>query len=67
LSHVTQHWAGLGLVALSLAVLPANVQMFLNAQVDGVSATWLALLLLRLPLQLLLIWWIWHATRARCV
>ena len=57
--------AGLGLILLSLAVLPANVQMLLNALADGTATIWLVLLALRLPLQLLLIYWIWRATQAR--
>jgi len=57
--------AGLGLILLSLAVLPANVQMLLNALADGTATIWLVLLALRLPLQLLLIYWIWRATQTR--
>ena len=60
-----RRWAGIGLILLSLAVLPANVQMLLNALADGTAMVWLVLLLLRLPLQLLLIYWIWRATQAR--
>jgi len=56
--------AGIGLILLSLAVLPANVQMLLNAQADGSALGWQMLLVLRLPLQLLLIYWIWRATLA---
>ena len=55
--------AGIGLILLSLAVLPANVQMWLNAQVAGSALGWQVVLLLRLPLQLLLIYWIWRATQ----
>ena len=55
--------AGLGLIALCLAVLPANVQMLLNAQADNASTGWLALLWLRLPLQGLLIVWIWRVSQ----
>jgi len=63
--HATRRWAGYGLIALCLAVLPANVQMLLNAQAAHASALWLTLLCVRLPLQILLIGWIWHATRSR--
>jgi uncharacterized membrane protein len=63
--HATRRWAGFGLIALCLAVLPANVQMLLNAQAAHASTLWLTLLWLRLPLQILLIAWIWHATRSR--
>lgn len=61
--HRTRRWAGYGLIALCLAVLPANVQMLLNAQTAGASAGSLTLLWVRLPLQFLLIAWIWRATR----
>lgn len=57
--------AGLGLILLSLAVLPANVQMLLNAQAEGVGGGGLVLLVLRLPLQFLLIYWIWRATQPK--
>lgn len=63
----TRRWAGFGLIALCLAVLPANVQMLLDAQTAGASARWLALLWLRLPLQFLLIGWIGRATRGGAV
>ena len=59
----TRRWAGYGLIALCLAVLPANVQMLLDARAAGASTLWQALLRLRLPLQCLLIAWIWRATR----
>lgn len=58
----TRRIAGWGLIALSIAVLPANLQMALNYQQAGAPAWQLALLWLRLPLQGLLIWWIWRAT-----
>jgi uncharacterized membrane protein len=60
---IVRRWAGYGLILLSLAVLPANVQMLLNALTDGTASIWLVLLGLRLPLQLLLIYWIWRATQ----
>ena len=62
----TRRWAGGGLIALCVAVLPANVQMLLDARAAGASSLWLALLWLRLPLQLLLVAWIWRATRRAC-
>ncbi len=55
--------AGMGLILLSLAVLPANVQMLLNALADGTALLGVVLLVLRLPLQFLLIYWIWRATQ----
>ncbi|MEO8999169.1 MAG: hypothetical protein ABI227_13790 [Rhodanobacter sp.] len=63
--HATRRWAGYGLIALCLAVLPANVQMLLSAQAAHASGVWLTLLWVRLPLQILLIAWIWYATRSR--
>lgn len=65
--HATRRWAGYGLIALCLAVLPANVQMLLDAQSSGASAAWQGLLWIRLPLQLVLIAWIWAATREDAV
>lgn len=59
----TRRWAGFGLIALSLAVLPANLQWLLDAHAAGEALWKQALLLLRLPLQMPLIWWIWRATR----
>ncbi len=58
-----RRWAGFGLILLSLAVLPANVQMLLNAHAARSVLVWQVLLVLRLPLQLLLIYWIWRATQ----
>jgi len=63
----TRRLAGIGLIALSLAVLPANVQMLLNAHAADAGMWWQAVLVVRLPLQLLLIYWIWTATRPRVV
>ena len=55
--------AGLGLVLLSIAVLPANVQMLQDGLHAGRPGWQIALLTLRLPLQLALIWWIWRVTQ----
>lgn len=63
LCHRTRRLAGLGLILLSLAVLPANMQMLANAHAANKALWWQVLLLLRLPLQGLLIMWIWKATR----
>ena len=59
--------AGIGLISLSIAVLPANVQMLLNALALAKPFWILALLGLRLPLQLLLIIAIWRLTQPRPV
>ena len=59
---LTRRIAGWGLIALLVAVFPANVQMLLDARAE--AAWWMqVLLVLRLPLQPLLIWWVWRATR----
>ena len=53
--------AGWGLLALLVAVFPANVQMLQSARASGAAAWWQALLWLRLPLQGVLMWWVWRA------
>ncbi|MBR9990565.1 MAG: DoxX family protein [Gemmatimonadetes bacterium] len=56
-------WAGIGLIALLIAVFPANLYMALAPERAGfgIAAVWLWL---RLPLQLVVIAWVWWATRA---
>lgn len=61
----TRRWAGWGLLALCVAVLPANVQMLLDAIAVARPAWIIALLVARLPLQLLLMWWIGLAAGLR--
>ena len=58
----TRSSAGIGLILLCIAVLPANVQMLINAMAEDKAGWMIALLWLRLPLQALLIWWIWRVT-----
>jgi uncharacterized membrane protein len=60
-----RRWAGIGLVLLLLAVWPANVQMWMNARAAHQSTGAQALLLLRLPMQIVLILWVWRASRPR--
>ena len=61
----TRRAAALGLVALLAAVFPANVQMLANA-VAGAKPAWqVALLGLRLPLQLVLMYAIWRTAGRR--
>ncbi len=57
--------AGIGLVLLLIAVWPANLQMLIDAYAEHKPSWWLALLWARLPLQILLIWWVWRASHAR--
>lgn len=53
--------AGWGLIALLVAVFPANVQMSIDAHARHASRAAQAVLALRLPLQAVLIWWVWRA------
>ena len=57
--------AGWGLIALLFAVFPANVQMLLNARGAHASASTMAVLVARLPLQVLLVYWVFRATVQR--
>jgi uncharacterized membrane protein len=59
----TRRAAGWGLIALLVAVFPANVQMLVAAQANDAGPLAVVLLALRLPLQPLLIWWVWRLTR----
>ena len=61
----TRRPAGIGLVLLLIAVLPANVQMLLDARAAGKPPWWVTLLWLRLPMQPLLMWWVWRLSRTR--
>ena len=59
----TRRFSGIGLIALLVAVFPANLQMALHpelyADITGAPA-----LYIRLPLQLVLIAWVWRACAA---
>jgi uncharacterized membrane protein len=52
--------AAFGLIALLVAVFPANVEMLQDAIAANASALYRTLLFLRLPLQPLLIVWIYR-------
>jgi uncharacterized membrane protein len=58
----TRKWAGIGLIALLIAVFPANIDMALEGteNVGILLPRWLWWV--RLPFQPLLIWWVWAAT-----
>ncbi|TVT40162.1 DoxX family membrane protein [Hymenobacter setariae] len=56
----TRRWAAWGLLALLLAVFPANVYMLLIHEQLHLPA-WV--LWARLPLQPLLMWWVWRVGR----
>jgi uncharacterized membrane protein len=64
LPRSTRRWAGIGLLLLCVAVLPANVQMLLDAVLSAKAPWLLALLVVRLPLQVVLMAWIWIVTRS---
>lgn len=49
------------IIALLIAVFPANIQMLINFQKVQHKYLWAAWL--RLPLQAVLIWWAWIFTR----
>ena len=57
----TRRFAAWGLVALLIAVEPANIQMALDHERWRSIPDWA--LWLRVPLQLPLIWWAWLNTR----
>ncbi len=58
--------AGWALIALLVAVFPANVNMLQMARASQeASTTYIAALWIRLPLQPLLIWWLWRAAVRR--
>ena len=61
LPPATRPYAAWGVIALLIAVFPANVQMALDFHRQGNPHLWVALL--RLPLQLPLIGWAWKYTR----
>ena len=58
---VSRPWAAWGVIALLIAVFPANLQMFLDADQWADIPHWA--LALRLPLQGVLIAWAWTLTR----
>jgi uncharacterized membrane protein len=60
LPHRTRRLAGWGLLALLVAVFPANVYMALIHEQLGIPG-WVAWG--RLPLQLPLMWWVWQAMK----
>ena len=57
----TRRLAGFGLIALLVAVFPANVHMARNPEkFEKIPAS---ALYARLPLQPLMMWWAWRATK----
>jgi uncharacterized membrane protein len=57
----TRSFAAWGIIALLIAVFPANIQMTINYFHYNNPIKWLTVV--RLPLQLLLIWWAWLYTK----
>jgi uncharacterized membrane protein len=57
----TRSAAGVGLIALLAAVFPANLYMAREPERFKQVPRWA--LFARLPLQPLMMWWAWHATR----
>ncbi len=53
-----------GLVALLIAVFPANIYMLTNPAESGAGAIPAILLWGRLPLQIVMIWWVLACTPA---
>ena len=63
----TRRMAAWGLVALLIAVFPANLYMAMHPVEAGAAAIAPALRWGRLPLQAVLIWWLLWCTRPRYV
>ncbi len=57
--------AAWGLIALLVAVFPANIHMLNQARGADASAGYVAGLWVRLPMQVLLIWWVWRVAIRR--
>jgi uncharacterized membrane protein len=60
-----RRFAGMGLIALLIAVFPANVQMLSSAASGDASPLYILLLFLRLPLQPIMIVWVYRMAVAR--
>jgi uncharacterized membrane protein len=65
LAERTRPVAGIGFVLLLIAIWPANLQMLLDARAARKPLWWVALLWARLPLQVVLIAWVWRASHPR--
>ncbi|MDZ7631615.1 MAG: DoxX family protein [Gemmatimonadaceae bacterium] len=60
----TRTAAAIGLILLLLAVFPANVEMLRLAQARGASPLFQLACWLRLPLQPLLMYWVWRVSQS---
>ena len=56
----TSHFAAWGIIILLIAIFPANLHMFLNKKASFSLPKWI--LFVRLPLQLVLIFWAYQYT-----
>ncbi|MEO9887742.1 MAG: hypothetical protein ABJR05_17075 [Balneola sp.] len=61
----TKTYAGWGLILLLIAVFPANIDMFIKAYQKHGMTTYTWLTLLRLPLQFILIYWVFWAAELK--
>lgn len=59
----TRRLGAWGVIALLVAIFPANIQMLLDYKRDNNSMIWIAVL--RLPIQLVLIWWAYSFTKTK--
>ena len=57
---VTRNFAAWGLMILLVLIFPANIQMTINYWKQGNPNLWITIL--RLPLQVLLVWWAYQYT-----
>lgn len=60
----TRTLAAVGLILLLAAVFPANVEMLRLASARGASPLFITACWIRLPLQPLLMWWVWRVTQS---
>lgn len=51
------------IILMLIAIFPANIQMMLNYLHENNSRLWIAIV--RLPLQIVLIWWAYRFTKIR--
>ena len=58
---LTRRVAAWGIIILLIAIFPANINMILNYLNDKNPALWITIL--RLPLQIILIWWAYNFTK----
>jgi uncharacterized membrane protein len=57
----SRRFAAWGIILLLIAVFPANIQMMINYKDENNPQLWIAIL--RLPIQLLLIYWAYGFTK----